>query len=59
MGAIIAIPHISEGFAALWERGRLDLSVEALVIDPRFAQLFTDKEIDTARRWLEQFGYRA
>jgi hypothetical protein len=56
---IIAIPHISEGFSALWERGRLDLSVEAQMIDPRFAQLFTDKEIDTARRWLEQFSYRA
>jgi hypothetical protein len=29
------------------------------VIDRRFAQLFTDKEVDTARRWLEQFNYRA
>jgi hypothetical protein len=55
---IIAIPHISEGFAALWERGRLDLSVEALMIDPRFTQLFTDKEIGAARRSLEQFSYR-
>lgn len=49
-------PAVSDGFAALWERGRPDLTVEAQVIDPRFAGLFTPEEIEIARHRL-QFGY--
>ena len=47
---------VSDGFAALWERGRLDLSVEAVVLQPRFASLFSDAERLTAQRRLDQFG---
>jgi alkylated DNA nucleotide flippase Atl1 len=54
---LLAVSHVSDGFTALWERGRLDLSVEAHVLDPRWAPLFTEEEIQTARRWLEEFGY--
>lgn len=50
---------VSDGFATLWERGRLDLTVEALVIDPRFATLFDDRELEIAHKRLEQFGYRS
>ena len=32
-------PTPSEGFTRLWEMGRLDLSVEARVLQPRFALL--------------------
>lgn len=48
---------MSDWFASLWERGRLDLTVEALVLQPRFAGLFTDAETDMARHRLEPFGY--
>lgn len=48
---------VSDGFAGLWERGRLDLTVEALVIQPRFAELFSEEEVRTAQHRLEQFGY--
>jgi hypothetical protein len=51
-------PAISDGFAKLWERGRLDLSVEAVVVQPRFAALFTEDEVDAARRRLDQFRQR-
>nr|PZN38767.1 MAG: hypothetical protein DIU60_22335 [Actinomycetota bacterium] len=54
---LLSAPAVSDGFAALWERGRLDLTVEALVIQERFADLFSPKEIDVARYRLEQFGY--
>lgn len=54
---LLASPAVSDGFAALWERGRMDLTVEALVVEPEFADLFTEDEIETARRRLEQFGY--
>ncbi|MET8003939.1 GmrSD restriction endonuclease domain-containing protein [Nonomuraea glycinis] len=50
-------PAVSDGFTALWERGRLDLTVEALVVLPRFAELFTPTEIDVARHRLERLGW--
>ncbi|MDM3902966.1 DUF262 domain-containing protein [Mycobacteroides abscessus] len=52
---LLASPAISDGFAELWERGRLDLTVEALVVEPQFAELFSEDEIDNARRRLDQF----
>ncbi|MEW2376135.1 hypothetical protein AB0883_08530 [Micromonospora sp. NPDC047812] len=38
-------PLVSDGFTALWERGRVDLTAEAVVIRPRFRPLFTDEEL--------------
>ncbi|MFF4240205.1 DUF262 domain-containing protein [Actinomadura geliboluensis] len=55
---LIASPHISDGFTALHERGRLDLSVEAHIIDPRFAALFTEGERARAAHRLNEAGYR-
>ena len=37
------LPSMSEGFEELWRRNRLDLTVEALVIQPRWKPLFTAK----------------
>ena len=54
---LLHAPTVSDGFSALWERGRLDLTVEAVVCEPRFAPLFTEEELETARRRLNQFGY--
>jgi hypothetical protein len=47
----------SEGFTALWERHRLDLTVEAHVIQDRFQPLFSD-DIQAAADRLSQYGYR-
>lgn len=46
----------SEGFTTLWERGRLDLTVEARVLDAEFASLFTDEDRERARARLEAYG---
>jgi hypothetical protein len=48
----------SEGFTTLWERGRLDLTVEAHVLKAEFALLFTDADRDQARDRLEAYGGR-
>ena len=53
---LLAAPAVSDEFAALWERGRMDLTVEALVVEPDFSELFTQDEIHVASRRLEQFG---
>lgn len=55
---LLSSPAVSDGFSALWERNRLDLTVEALVAGGKYADLFTPEEISVARYRLEQFGYR-
>ncbi len=47
----------TEGFGTLHMAGRLDLSVEAHVIKPEYAELFTQEEIDTCRQRLKQYGF--
>lgn len=56
---LLAVDKPSQGFTELWERGRLDLTVEALVLRPEFSPLFTRSELRTARRRLEEFGYES
>lgn len=50
---------VSEGYTALWERQRLDLSVEAVVLQPEWACLFSDVERDIAKKRLKEYGYEA
>jgi hypothetical protein len=55
---LLASSEVSSGFAALYERDRLDLTVEALVVKSEFASLFTEDEIGIAQQRLDQLGYR-
>ena len=51
-------PQVSSGFVALWERNRLDLTVEAqLLQNEKFWPLFEQRDLDTARRWLKEYGF--
>ncbi|WP_219417035.1 GmrSD restriction endonuclease domain-containing protein [Pseudonocardia nigra] len=50
---LLATPTPSDGFVRLWDEDRVDLTVEALVLDPRFTPLFTRDEIATARARVE------
>ena len=54
---LIHTPRPSDGFTALWERKRLDLTVEAHVLQERFETLFTDDERDVCRQRLAEYGY--
>ncbi len=47
----------TDGFTTLWEHGRLDLSVEAHVLKPEYAGLFSDDERQLCRERLESFGF--
>lgn len=47
----------TSGFETLWEHGRFDLSVEALILDPQWRALFSDDEAKIARRRLKEYGY--
>lgn len=46
------LPEMSDGFVTLWEKRRLDLTVEYLVLQPRWDALFTDDERELARQRL-------
>jgi len=48
----------SEGFVALWSKGRLDLSVEAQALRPEFVALFGSDELERARKRLDAVGYK-
>ncbi|GAA4682439.1 hypothetical protein GCM10023215_15550 [Pseudonocardia yuanmonensis] len=49
---LLGSPTPSDGFVRLWDEGRLDLSVEALTVEPRFVELFTPEQLDRARKRL-------
>ena len=47
----------SDGFGMLAQMGRLDLSLEALVIHKAYTALFTDEQANTALMRLLDAGY--
>ena len=47
----------SLGMTFLWENKRLDLSVEVLVINPKYKPLFKVEVVEIARKKLLQLGY--
>lgn len=53
---LLASQEPQEGFTRLWECGRLDLTVEALVLSSEYHELFTDEERQTARDRLMAYG---
>jgi len=48
----------SDGFQILADKGRLDLSLEALAVSKKFTELFTDDEANNALNRLLAAGYR-
>ncbi len=47
----------SQGFTRLWECRRLDLTVEAVALNPIYSTLFTQDELRLAKERLSQYGY--
>ena len=50
--------RLSDGFNALKDQGRLDLSLEAMAIDKRYTGLFSDEEANEALTRLLEAGYQ-
>ncbi|WP_235851995.1 HNH endonuclease [Niallia nealsonii] len=48
----------TDGFTSLWELKRLDLTVEALVLNPKYVSLFTEEERCIVRDRLAEYGYQ-
>jgi len=55
---LIHSPTVSEGYTALWERKRLDLTVEAVIHDnPKWHPLFKQEELNICVKRLTDYGY--
>jgi hypothetical protein len=50
------LPHMSDGFTELWQRNRLDLTVESLILQREWHYLFSEDEREIARRRLRDCG---
>jgi hypothetical protein len=55
---LLHAPSTSEGFTRLWECGRLDLTVEAVILQPKWHTLFSEEERTIASQRLRELGYR-
>jgi hypothetical protein len=56
--ALINAAKPSDGYTALYMRGRLDLTVEAVITDEvRWHSLFTEEELQRARKRLRDYRY--
>lgn len=55
---LLALGQPSDNFTALWMYRRLDLSVEAVVLKPEFASLFSNAERRIAKSRLAEYGYK-
>ena len=55
---LINSTKVSDGYTALWERGRLDLTVEAVVLEnPEWHSLFSPGELAICRKRLADYKY--
>lgn len=54
---LLQTPDTQAGLTSLWEIGRLDMSCEAAILDPRYATLFTLTEKWEARKRLRAMNY--
>jgi hypothetical protein len=48
---------LSEGFVKLWELGRLDLTMEAIILKKSWRELFAEEELKIAKKRLIDLGY--
>lgn len=54
---LLGAATVSDGYSALWELGRLDLTVEAVILEEPWRELFTPVERRTAIRRLQEYQF--
>ena len=47
----------TSGFATLYENGRMDLSVEKIILEPQYRPLFRSEDLVAAYERLKQYQY--
>ena len=54
----LVIKEATSGLEKLWEKGRLELSMEAIMIKPEYNELFSTEIVDVCKKKLKKFGYK-
>jgi len=54
---LLSANKVSDGFEKLWEKGRLDLSVEALILQPEWASYFAQELRSIAQKAIARCGF--
>ena len=54
---LLRTPTVSDGFERLRRENMLQHSIEALVLNPRYGELFAEHELEIAWRRLEAVGF--
>ena len=54
---LIRSEEVPSGFTTLWEKQRLDLSVENVIQEPEWTNLFTDEDRQSARKRLKDYNF--
>lgn len=54
---LLRAPRVQSGFVALYEANRLDISMEARILKPKYASLFETEELNEARTRLVNANY--
>lgn len=54
---LLASNHYPEGLTRLWELKRLDISMEATVLQEPWCTLFTTEELAIAKKHLKELGH--
>ena len=49
--------NLRDGFITMWEKKRLDLTIEYLILKPEYEPLFTDEELNICRDRLTSCGF--
>ncbi len=55
---LVTATKFHEGFTKLWELGRLDLTVEAIILRNPYNRLFNKEVLEKARERLERLDYK-
>lgn len=55
---LLNAPTVSDGYSALWQRGRLDLTVEAMILERKWWPLFTKAERQIAVKRLRDYEFK-
>lgn len=49
--------NVSDGFDKLQQAGLINLTMEAMIIDKKYGELFTDDEVNSCYELLCEYGY--
>ncbi len=54
----LVLKESTTGLEKLWEKGRLDLSMEAIMIKPQYTELFSEELLNICKKKLQKYGYK-